>query len=169
MTWFQWLFSNAGFMPRGIWSPGMILLHNASDFLIWTAYIAIPLVLLKFAYARRRELPFRKLFWLFGLFILTCGTTHLMDIVMFYNPLYRLAGVIKLVAAAASWGTVIALFHVTPLALRMRSVEDLEREIEQRERAEAELQQAYDNLETRIGERTAELQKMNAELISSDE
>jgi len=172
MNWFQWLFSNAGFMPCaicGIWSPGMILLHNASDFLIWTAYIAIPLVLIKFAYARRRELPFRKLFWLFGLFILACGTTHLMDIVMFYNPLYRLAGVIKLVTAAASWGTVIALFHVTPLALQMRSVEDLEREIEQRERAEAELQQANDNLEARISERTAELQKMNAELISSDE
>ena len=33
---------------------------------------------------------------------------------MFYNPLYRLSGVIKLVTAAASWGTVFALFHVTP-------------------------------------------------------
>ena len=151
MNWFEWLFSNVGFMPRaicGIWSPGMIFLHNASDFLIWTAYIAIPLVLVKFAYARRRELPFRKLFWLFGLFILACGTTHLMDIVMFYNPLYRLAGIIKLVTAAASWGTVIALFHVTPLALRMRSSEDLEQEIQQR---------------------TSELQKMNAELNASEE
>jgi len=172
MTWFHWLFSNVGFMPRaicGIWTPGMIFLHNASDFLIWTAYIAIPLVLVKFAYARRRELPFRNLFWLFGLFILACGTTHFMDIVMFYDPLYRLAGVIKLITALASWGTVFALFHVTPVALRMRSPEDLEREIEQRQRAEALLQQAHDDLEVRIQERTSELQSLNAELNESDE
>jgi len=35
---------------------GLVFLHNASDFLIWTAYIAIPLVFIKFAYAKRREL-----------------------------------------------------------------------------------------------------------------
>ncbi len=80
----------------------MIFLHNASDFLIWTAYIAIPIVLIKFAYFKRRELPFNRLFWLFGLFILACGTTHFMDIVMFYKPLYPLAGVIKLITALAS-------------------------------------------------------------------
>ncbi len=172
MTWFHWLFSNVGFMPRaicGIWTPGEIFLHNASDFLIWTAYIAIPLVLVKFAYAKRRELPFRNLFWLFGLFILACGTTHFMDIVMFYNPLYRLAGVIKLVTALASWGTVFALFHVTPMALQMRSPEELEREIEQRQRAEALLQQAHDELEIRIQERTSDLQRLNAALNESDE
>ena len=172
MNWFQWLFSNSGFMPRaicGVWTPGMIFLHNASDFLIWTAYIAIPLVLIKFASVKRRELPFRRLFWLFGVFILACGTTHFMDIVMFYNPLYRLAGVIKLITAAASWGTVIALYHVTPLALRMRSPEELEREIEQRKRAEQELQQAHDNLEARIQERTSELLRINSALNTSDE
>ncbi len=158
-------------MPRaicGTWTPGMIFLHNASDFLIWTACIAIPLVLAKFAYAKQRELPFRRLFWLFGLFILACGTTHFMDIVIFYNPLYRLAGVIKSVTAVASWGTVFALFHVTPLALQMRSPEDLEREIDQRQRAETELQQALDNLEVRVHERTSNLEAASVELSSSE-
>lgn len=143
MDFFENLFSGAGFIPRsqcGAWTPGLIHLHNLSDFFIWTAYIAIPLVLAKFAYSRRRELPFRQLFWLFGLFILACGTTHLLDIVMFYNPLYRLAGLVKLITAAASWGTVIALFHVVPRALQMRAPDDFEREIQQRRELEASLQ-----------------------------
>ena len=171
MNLFADLFSNAGFIARaqcGVWTPGLIRLHNVSDFLIWTAYIAIPIVLVKFAYSRRKELPFKQLFWLFGLFILACGTTHLMDIVMFYNPLYRLSGVIKLVTAAASWGTVIALVRVTPLALAMRSPEDLEREIEQRQAAEAGMQSAYDQLEARVAERTAELEKTGADLRASE-
>jgi diguanylate cyclase (GGDEF)-like protein len=165
MEWFKWLLSNSGYMPRaicGVWTPGMIALHNISDFLIWTAYVAIPIVLVKFAYSKRRELPFRRLFWLFGLFILACGTTHFMDIVMFYNPLYHLAGIIKLVTALASWGTVVALVYVIPVAIRMRSPEELEREIVQRELAEAELQRAHDNLEKMVQSRNADLQMLEA-------
>ena len=143
MNFLTQLFSGDGFIPRaqcGAWTPGLIWLHNVSDFFIWTAYLAIPIVLVKFAYKRRQELPFRQLFWLFGLFILACGTTHLMDIVLFYDPVYRLAGVIKLITAAASWGTVMALFHVAPRALAMRAPVDFEREIAQRREVENELQ-----------------------------
>jgi PAS domain S-box-containing protein len=143
MDFFAELFSNVGFIPRaqcGQWTPGLIRLHNVSDFFIWTAYLAIPIVLIRFAYSRRRELPFRQLFWLFGVFILACGTTHLMDIVMFYNPLYRLAGLVKLVTAAASWGTVIALCYVIPHALKMRAPADFESELESRRQIEAALQ-----------------------------
>src|SRR5687768_3852555 len=108
------LFNTGRFVPRaqcGQWTQSLIYLHNVSDFFIWAAYVAIPLVLVIFAYRRRHELPFRQLFWLFGLFIVACGTTHLMEIILFYKPLYILSGWIKLVTAAASWGTVIALFH----------------------------------------------------------
>ena len=154
------LFSNEGFIPRalcGAWTPGMIWLHNMSDFFIWTAYIAIPIVLFRFAYSRRRDLPFRAVFGLFGIFILACGTTHLLDIVMFYNPLYYLSGMVKLITAAASWGTVIALWFIVPQALKMRSLEDMEREIEQRQLMQTELKSAHDQLESRVAERTAEL------------
>lgn len=169
MDFFLNLFSNAGFVPRaqcGEWTPGMIRLHNWSDFFIWTAYIAIPMVLIKFAYSRRHELPFRQLFWLFGLFILACGTTHLMEIVMFYNPLYRLAGLVKLITAAASWGTVVALFYVTPHALRMRSPVDFEREIDQRQQIEAALQaeiQKHRQTETALQAEIAHRQRLETE------
>ena len=38
---------------------------------------AIPVILLFFA-GRRPDVPFRKVFLLFGAFILACGTTHLL-------------------------------------------------------------------------------------------
>ncbi len=165
------LFSPSGFVPRaqcGLWTPGLIWLHNISDFLIWSAYLAIPLVLVSFVWNRRRDLPFRAVFALFGIFILACGTTHLMDIVLFYYPMYRFAGLVKLVTAVASWGTVFALTSVVPRALTMRSSDELEREMTARQSAEARLQSAHDNLETRVQERSADLQATSEQLRLSE-
>jgi signal transduction histidine kinase len=158
------LFDPTGFVPRaqcGAWTPELIRLHNVSDFFIWTAYLAIPVVLVRFAWRRRHELPFAQLFWLFGLFIVACGTTHLMDIVLFYHPLYRLSGAVKLITAAASWGTVMALIPIVPRALAMRSPEVLQREVEERHKAEAEVRELNAELERRVRERTSELESAN--------
>ncbi len=141
------LFNTWRFVPRaqcGQWTPSLIYLHNISDFLIWTAYIAIPLVLVSFAYRRREELPFQQLFLLFGIFIVACGTTHLLEIILFYKPVYILSGWVKLITAAASWGTVIALFHIVPRALQMKSPDALEAEVARRV---AELQELNVQLE----------------------
>src|SRR6202044_1268047 len=73
---------------------------------------------------------------LFGAFILACGTTHLMDAVLFWWPAYRLAGVLKLITAIVSWATVFALIYIAPKAFALRSPHDLEREINERKRVE---------------------------------
>jgi signal transduction histidine kinase len=143
LEFLEQLFDTSGFPPRwqcGAWTPGHGWLHIVADLGVWSAYVAIPCVLGYFV-LRRRDLPFRTIFWLFGAFILACGTTHLMEVLLFWWPAYRLAGLIKLFTAIVSWGTVLALIPATPRVLAMRSPEELQREIAQRKKAEIALQE----------------------------
>ncbi|MGP0065224.1 MAG: sensor histidine kinase [Isosphaeraceae bacterium] len=115
------LFDPSGFPARwqcGRWSSELGWLHILSDLGVWSAYVAIPIVLGYFVY-RKKEVPFRMIFWLFGAFILACGTTHLMEAIIFWWPAYRLSGVLKLFTAVVAWSTVIALVPFTPQALAM--------------------------------------------------
>jgi PAS domain S-box-containing protein len=163
---FTHLFDTSDFRPRwhcGLWTPGHGWLHILSDLGVWSAYLAIPCVLGYFV-LRKRDVPFRTIFWLFGAFILACGTTHLMEVLMFWWPAYRLAGVVKLFTALVSWGTVIALVPVVPRALAMRSPEELEQEIAARQQAEGALQRANAELELRVQQRTADLARANEAL-----
>ena len=141
MNFFTELFDTSDFPRRwdcGSWTPGLGWLHILSDLGVWSAYLAIPCILVYFV-LRKKDIPFRAIFWLFGAFILACGTTHLMEAIIFWWPAYRLAGLIKLFTAIVSWATVIALVPLVPRALAMRSPEELEREIAERMRAEEAL------------------------------
>jgi two-component system NtrC family sensor kinase len=143
------LFDSTGFTPRrycGPWTNGEILLHNISDAAIWLSYMAIPVVLIYFLRKKRGQVPFPKMIWMFGAFIILCGITHFMDIVMFYNPLYRLSGVVKALTAGVSLITAISLVPLVPKALAMRTSEELEREIAERKQAETELEQLHKQL-----------------------
>ena len=118
--------------------------------------MAIPIVLLYFA-RKRRDIPFRHLFWLFGAFIVLCGFTHFLEFYTFYSPIYRFTGLIKLFTAIASWGTVLALIPTTPKALAMRSPDELEREIDSRT---SELQRTNEEL----ARRSEEVDELNRKL-----
>src|SRR6516225_3181664 len=160
------LFDTTGFPSRwkcGDWTPAHGWLHIASDLSVWSAYFAIPCILAYFV-LRRRDVPFPTIFWLFGAFILACGTTHLMEAIIFWHPVYRLAGVIKLLTAIVSWITVIALVPTIPKALSLRSPLELEIQVAARQKAEDALRRANAELELRVQERTAELAETNAAL-----
>jgi PAS domain S-box-containing protein len=160
------LFNTSDFPARwtcGRWTSGHGWLHILSDLGVWSAYVAIPCVLLYFI-LQHKDLPFRKIFLLFGAFILLCGTTHLMEAVIFWWPAYRLAGVIKLCTAIVSWATVIALVPIVPRVLEMRSPDELEREIAARKLAEESLHRANADLEERVQKRTTELTQAVAAL-----
>jgi PAS domain S-box-containing protein len=162
------LFDTSDFPARwhcGEWSAGHGWLHILSDLGVWSAYFAIPGVFGYFL-ARRKDLPFRSIFVLFAAFILLCGSTHLMEAVIFWWPAYRLAGLLKLVTAIVSWCTVCALIRVAPNILAMRSPEDLEKEIVARKDAERRLVLANEELERRVKERTKELSAAVVELRS---
>ncbi|QDU30721.1 Autoinducer 2 sensor kinase/phosphatase LuxQ [Anatilimnocola aggregata] len=168
------LFDSAGFPARWSCGPGwsespwLGWLHILSDLGIWSAYFAIPLVLIYFI-VQRKDLPFRRIFVLFGAFILLCGATHLVDAAIFWWPIYRFAGVLKFVTAVVSWGTVVALVQVVPRVLAMRAPEELEREIAARTKAENELQLTNAELEQRVEKRTLELSQAMTELAAERE
>lgn len=135
------LLDASGFVPRAVcgnWTDWEILLNNVSDLLIALAYVLIPLILVYFA-RRRKDLPFSWMFFVFGAFIVTCGCTHILEIVLFYYPVYHLAGWLKALTALASWAAVLCLAKIAPAAMSLRSPAELEREVESRRRAESEL------------------------------
>ena len=91
VEFFQWLFSNA-FMPHGmcyLWDPAVLWLNVISDGLIGISYYAIPLLLIAF-FRRRKDLTFRWIFVAFAIFIVACGTTHVMGVWTVWHGAYRL-------------------------------------------------------------------------------
>lgn len=166
IEFFANLFSVDGFPPRwhcGSWTDFHGWLYIVSDLGVWAAYTAIPAVLVYFVW-QKATIPFRRIFWLFGAFILACGLTHLFDAIMFWWPAYRFLGLLEFFTAVVSWATVVALVPIVPQALALRSPQELQREIDARRKAEADLQQVNHELEGRIQERTAELVQINATL-----
>src|SRR3981189_3903831 len=163
---FSWLLSPHDSIRHGrcfLWQPELIALHVASDSAIALAYYSIPVALGYFVW-KRTDLAFPGIFVLTSLFILACGTTHIMGVWTLWFPDYRFDGGIKAVTALLSIGTAIAIWKVMPLALALPNTAQLERanqllagEIDQRQRAEAALREANAELERRVAARTAHL------------
>ncbi len=145
-VFFLHLFDTAGFPARwycgSAWQdePGVGWLHIVSDLAIFGAYLTIPVLLAYFLF-RRRDLPFPTLIALFALFIVSCGLGHMVEAIIFWEPVYRFSGLIKAVTAIVSWGTVVALVPLIPRVLDLPNLEkmnaQLEAEVAERRRAEA--------------------------------
>ena len=122
---FARLLDTSGFPPRWrcgtSWSPELGWLHIVSDVLIAGAYLAIPAMLVVLL-RRRRDVPFPLVMWLFVAFILSCGITHLIEATLFYQPWYRLSGLMKAVTAGVSIATVVVLARVLPSAVGIPGV-----------------------------------------------
>ena len=88
IDFFKNLLSSDGFMPHGhcyLWRPGVVWLHVTSDALIALAYYSIPITLFYFV-RKRKDLEFHRMFVCFAVFILACGSTHLMEIWNIWHP-----------------------------------------------------------------------------------
>jgi two-component system cell cycle sensor histidine kinase/response regulator CckA len=95
-------------------NPRLVWASVASDTLIALSYIAISATLAMLVHRTRRDIPFSWVFLAFGLFIVACGGTHLMDAVTVWVPLYWLSVDVKIVTALASLATAIALPTLVP-------------------------------------------------------
>ena len=172
------LFAQQNFIPHGFclaWEPALLGLHVVSNSVIAVAYYSIPFALIYFI-SRRRDLAFRGIFALSGAFILACGTTHIMDVVTLWYPAYWLDGFIKFFTAVISIFTAAAMWFVMPKALALPSMAQLEdanrrlqHEIGERQRAEAALRNANEELERRVTARTADLEDEVAQRRRTEE
>lgn len=141
LEFFQKLFDTADWPPRwhcGNWTEFHGWLYIISDLLIWSAYFAIPIFILRFI-TRKTNLQFTRTYFLFAAFILACGSTHLLDAVTFWFPAYRLNALVRLITGVISWVTVFHLVKLLPTATSLRTNAELESEIDQRKNAEEQL------------------------------
>lgn len=169
MGFLQRIFSTDEFMPHGMcyqWDPWVITLHVVSDAIIALAYYSIPITLLYFV-RKRKDLVFDWMFVCFAVFIVACGTTHLMEILNIWHPSYWLSGIIKAITALVSIITAILLIRLTPKALALpspeqlrRSNEALQREIEERKKSLEKIE----SLNHELREQTAKIEAANKEL-----
>jgi signal transduction histidine kinase len=167
------LLSGEPFMAHGmcfLWDPRVLWLHVISDLVTAAAYYAIPVLLFYFS-RRRPDVTFNRIFVAFGLFILACGTTHLLAAVTVWHPIYRVEGVVKGVTALASVATFLMLIPLLPLLISLPSPAVLRRvnatlaaEIEIRRGAEAEVRKVNEELEQRVVARTADYKQAIEEL-----
>jgi diguanylate cyclase (GGDEF)-like protein/PAS domain S-box-containing protein len=109
--------ASQNYLPHGfcyLWNPQLLSLHVVSDTFIFLSYLAISVSLAWLVNRERKLLPFAWILVAFGLFIVACGFTHAIDIVVLWIPLYWLAGDVKLVTAVASLITAAALPFYIP-------------------------------------------------------
>jgi len=164
------IFSPTQYMPHGhcyLWQTPLVWLHVTGDFLIAIAYFSIPAMLIYFIF-KRRDVPFLGIFALFGAFIILCGTGHLLEIWTLWLSAYWLSGIEKAITALVSCYTAGSMVTLLPQFLSLRTPQELEainiklqREIAVRENAELALHCAYEDLEIKVQERTAQLRKTN--------
>jgi len=111
------------YIPHGhcyLWQRNLVGLHVIGDGLIALAYYSIPITLLYFVH-KRQDVPFKRVFWLFSAFIISCATTHLMGIVTLWYPIYWISGLIKAITALISIYTALVIIPMLPQALTLPS------------------------------------------------
>jgi hypothetical protein len=89
------------------WNGLLLGILAITDALIWVAYLAIPAVIYK--HRLTDDLP-RWVTWAFILFIAFCGAGHFCDVLNRFWPIYWVKAGSNLLTAAASIGTVAALY-----------------------------------------------------------
>ena len=171
-------FYSGNFIPHGhcyLWNSELVSLHILSDALISLSYYSIPITLVYFI-RQRKDIPFQNIFLLFGAFIISCGTTHIMEVWTLWHPNYWFAGALKALTALISLYTALTLIPLVPKALALPSPAQLETtnqalmmEIIERKRVELELCQYKEHLEEIVQTRTIQLESANAQLRSANQ
>jgi hypothetical protein len=143
---FDGIFLTGAFMPHVhdyLSQAKLGWLYLAADALTGISGYALPILLIYFV-RKRPDLQFDKLIFLFSALIITFSTTHFLEIWKLWYPTYWLPGLLKAVMAIVSVCTAVELRSALPQLLQLPNLrvanENLEREIAERQRIEAALQ-----------------------------
>jgi PAS domain S-box-containing protein len=143
--------SGAQFMPHTFCYLGnttLITTHMVSDLLIGISYVVISLTLVYLVRSSDGAIPFHWMFLAFGTFIIACGATHFMEVVTLWHPVYWISAYVKVITAAASVATAIALPLAMPRILRnVQAVSLSEARAEELARTNRELSAANEKLQ----------------------
>ena len=173
MDVFNQIFYPTGLEPHNVHfydSPILMWTIILGNILVALAYILIPIAIIYFV-KKRKDLVFHWVFVFFGLFIFSCGLSHIMHIIVFWYPLYWLQAIVDMLTGIVSLATAISLVPVIPLALKIPSPAQLKEtniklneEVKSRQKAESEARKLNHELESRVQLRTQELEEINKEL-----
>lgn len=144
------LFRINDFIPHGYcltWDPVLLWLTVLSDAVIALSYFSIPLGIAYFVW-RRKELQYRWLLLMFVVFIVACGTTHLLSIITIWLPLYWLDAYVKAITAIVSVATAVAMLWVVPRALTLPSPAELRAQRDAAQYARSLIEASLDPLVT---------------------
>ncbi len=165
-------------MPYGHcypWQTDLVVLHVLADALTAIAYYSIPISLLFFV-RRRDDLPFNKMFALFGAFVLAGGTAHLMEIWTLWHPDYWTSGTIKAIMALASICAAVTLVPTIREMLKRPDLDDIEaanqqlqQEIEARERVETALAESRAEIDTILERISASAMSRDVKVLIVDD
>jgi signal transduction histidine kinase/CheY-like chemotaxis protein len=154
------------FIPHGhcyLWKPGLVWLHLTSDVVTTLAYYSVAVAIVYFT-NERKDLPAHTVMLLVGFFFIfaLCGTTHLMEVVTLWHPIYWVSGLIKAVTGAWSFYTfTFLLIPLIPVALDAPSPAQLALTNQELEESRRCIQAINVELEQRVQERTAQLEASN--------
>lgn len=113
-------------------SPELLWLHVISDLLITLSFYVIFLSFIHFI-RQRKNLPYPWLLALFAGFIVACGGTHLLSVIMIWAPLYWLGGLLKAFTAMLSVAIVVPMLRVIPRVLSVSGAAQVQAEAGQAE------------------------------------
>lgn len=105
-----WAFPQSGIPAHWVcWQnrPALVYIHLIGDLMVWSAYTAIPLLVLYIMVRGRIDhaspIGFPTLLIWGALFIWSCGQTHLLDAIEIWYQIQWRRGAMKLVTGIVSW------------------------------------------------------------------
>ena len=119
----------------GVWTEFHGWLYIFSDIAIWGAFFVFPFLLIKFL-RKKPGSPLPGVFWSFVAFIIFCGITYFIDIIIFWWPGYRISALFRFITAIISWITIFKFYKYIPIALTLRTAQEVDAELLQHRRTE---------------------------------